>query len=227
MKKHILTLLIFLFILSCSNPTKTLTFNPQNTRTYNIVMITEHMTFTVEIESRFEVKDDSVIMHSKVLKMEHKDGSEIEDQINNEYQRLVNQVITTIFNKQGKRIDTYGKSEIFNTELLVVEFPEQPIKKGDSWTSNKSAGSDIFFNRINVNYTCINIIKYHTEMLTIMTFEKDENSVDDGLNTTRKYIGKCTVNPNGVLDNARFEIRGFNGFSNTKGEIIIKTISEY
>lgn len=222
MKKITLIFLIGTLFFNCESRSTDLTFNPQNKRVYEVELNSKILSLFFEIEAEFENRNDSIIMRSKLTKITYKDGSDYEEEMNAGYQRYVNDVITTIYDKRGRRIDSHQDSEVFNTELLVAELPKEAITKGSSWTGQKSAKPDIVFETINTNYTCSNITDTATKLDVSMTFSESEQN--NGMKFTKTYNGYYNINSNGVVESAKLNMSGFTGFSSLTGYIEIKTL---
>lgn len=161
-------------------------------------------------------------METEINKISFSSGSEMDEEINKEYQGYVGSLISNTFNKKGHNESEVENQRILNTELLVVEFPDKEIKAGDTWQGRKSAKPDMFFETILTKYKCLEIREDAMIIEVEMIFEAEKNDQTDlGSKMTRNYKGNYIVDNNGVVKSADLVTSGFSGFSNLTGKLQI------
>lgn len=221
--KNYFYLLVTLFLVSCNfAQPKKMIFNPQEPRAYKISLTSDKLNVGYEVECSFKNNNDNILMETEINKISFSSGSEMDEEINKEYQGYVGSLISNTFNKKGHNESEVENQRILNTELLVVEFPDKEIKAGDTWQGRKSAKPDMFFETILTKYKCLEIREDAMIIEVEMIFEAEKNDQTDlGSKMTRNYKGNYIVDNNGVVKSADLVTSGFSGFSNLTGKLQI------
>jgi len=177
------------------------------------------------IEFNYLNMGDTININSFIRKIAYKDGSTNEKLINNDYQRYVDAPLS-------KNIDRYGKfyepastnaandaSKIFNIALLILEFPNHPIKAGDTWQGKRKI-EDITFSYLETKYVCEEINNETTKLKVTLKFIGDDKMF------RKEFNGYYVVdNKEGNITDGKLIMSGSNGFSNINGEITIRKIN--
>lgn len=221
--RKILTYLLFSFFLSCAQNSKEVTvlFKPEGKMTYNYKMTSDKINMSGTFDANFTQKDNLVEMDIEITNLSGA-TSENEDLGYSEF----------IGNTYMRKYDFYGKlldfddleKQIINTDLFIVEFQKSPIKEGSNWEAKKTAKPDMFFDTINVAYTCVMIKEDVAIIKADMNFmTNDKLSLE--MKLSRKYNGEYVVNlKDGSVISAQLHIDAFSGFSKLSGTIeIIKS----
>lgn len=227
MKKTIVYLfLVFYTLVSCQNPVpKEFTFSPTAAKQYHLKLSSTAANINYKVTCTFEKENNNIVMSTTINEIQNIGDSEMDNEINQEYQNHVNSNITSVYDNFGKSLpDETTEKRIINPDLLVIEYPKHSIKEGDTWTAQKSAKPDFIFKSIKTNYTLKKIQSNNNIINVTMTFEKESNN-DPMLNSmTKFYTGDYTVYDDGTVKNATITITGFSGFSNLTGRLIIEEI---
>ena len=219
----IITYLLFSFFISCAqnNNEVSILFKPEGKMTYNYNMNSDNINMSGTLDVNFTQKSDLVEMDIEITNLSGT-TNENEDLGYNEF----------IGNTYTRKYDFYGKlldldnlpKQIINADLFIVEFQKSPIKKGSNWKVKKTANPDMFFDFINVEYTC-DLIKDDVAFIKVdMDFvTNDKQSLE--MKLSRKYKGEYIVNlKDGSVIAAQLYMDVFSGFSKLSGKIeIIKS----
>ncbi|MBW7674436.1 DUF6263 family protein [Chryseobacterium chendengshani] len=224
--KNYLYLFIALILVSCnSSQPKKMIFNPEKPRAYKVSLVNDKLDIGYEVQCSFKQNDGKVLMETELKNISFSSGSEMDAEINKEYQGYVGSLIQNTFDKKGHNESEVESQRIFNTELLVVEFPDKEIQIGDTWQGKKSAKPDMFFETILTKYKCIKISNVEMVIEVEMIFESENDDQSGfGKKMTRNYKGNYTVDNNGVVKSAYLVTSGFSGLSEITGKLQITEI---
>lgn len=226
MMKKYFCLFVVWFLVSCqSSKPKKMIFNPEKPRAYKISLTNDKLDIGYEVQCSFKHNGGKVLMETELKKVSFSSGSEMDTEINKEYQGYVGNLILNTFDEKGHNESEVESQRILNTELLVVEFPDKEIKAGDTWQGKKSAKPDMFFETILTKYKCLKISDEEMIVEVEMIFESENNDESGfGKKMTRNYKGNYTVDNNGVVKSAYLVTSGFSGLSDLTGKLQITEI---
>lgn len=218
--KTALTCLLFCFFLGCAQNTKevSILFKPEGKMTYNYNMTSDILNMTGTLDANFNQKKDSVEMDIEITSLSTKDR-ENKDLGSGEF----------IGNNYTRKYDSYGRpldldnlpKQVINADLFIVEFPKSPIKVGTSWKAKKTAKPDMFFDIINVEYTC-NFIKDDVIIVKADMDFATNDKITSEMKLSRKYEGEYIVDiKTGNVIAAQLYMDMFSGFSKLTGKIEI------
>lgn len=215
-------LLLFTFVNCKDTAQKEFVFNPTTSKQYQFKLTSKNLNYTYEVTCNFKKEKDSIIMSTIIDKMEILGTSEIDKEMNKEYQHFINTTTFSAYNKYGKSLFAEDSPKrILNPEFFVVEFPEKAIKAGDTWSGKKSTNPDFIFSVINTKYTLKKIIDNNNAIAVEMISEVKENT-DPTM--TKKYVGTYIINNDGTIKSATLKLTGNTGFSVVSGKIEINEI---
>lgn len=218
--------LLVLFLINCNQTIeRDFVFNPTKPTKYQFDFTSDQLNLSSKLTCNYENKNDVVKVSTLIDELQYKGNSEMDKQINAEYQNYVNTTIISKYNKYGNSLDKENSDKrAINPELFVVEYPKHKIKEGDTWTGQKSPNPDFIFKAIKTKYKLIEIKDNNNIINVEMTFEKEAESNAIMNSMTKSYNGHYVVDNNGVVKSAELDMKAFSGISNLKGKIQIKEI---
>lgn len=215
---------IFSITFACGQSKKEISikFQPKDSMVYSYDMITEELTISGVFNTQFSIKNDSVIVDVEVANLSGKSKA-IADL---GYETIIGETYTRYYDIYGKAIDLKNLSkQALNTDMLIVEFPKTPIKVGTKWDSKKTAKPEIFFDEINVKYTCSSIDDYFIAIEAEMNYITKDDYFANTIKISRTLIGKYIVDrKDGSVVSANLDMDLFTGFSRFKGTVDIKKL---
>lgn len=226
MKEILSVLFSALVLVSCAQKpsSQKLVLNPPDTINYNLVLDSKILKLNIEVECSFEKQDGKIIVNSEIKKIIYTDGSSDEPAINRDYQTHVGDHFVSEFDSLGHQLNDPDSRAIVNMSLFFAEFSPIAVKTGDTWKGKKSAMPDMVFDHMLTNYTCETINDSNTVIRTVMNF-KQSGDKSTQMNVTKNYEGNYVVdNTTGAVISGNFTLTGFSGFSNMKGEVIIRRL---
>jgi len=228
MKKLLIALITFSF-LSCSQNNQEIKLSykipKEKTYTYTFSMESKKLTITQEIDFKVvDITQSTLEMNAEIKKMNWKSNSTLDKETNEYYQRnFIDRPVVFKINKQGKVIENLAylnsnqKMELlFDINNFFIELPNDSIQPSYSWKRTRPI-DDIMFNEITTTYTFKKIIK---DSLAYINVFSDLKGDSEGF--TKSFNGIYLLNiKNGMLEEGKLEIAGFNGFNNISGDIRI------
>lgn len=225
-EKNLLNIFSTLVLVSCAQKpsSQKLVLNPPAILYYNLVLDSKILKLNIDLECKIEKENGKIIVNSEIKKIIYTDGSSDEAAINKDYQSHVGGQFVSEFDSLGHQINEPDSRAFVNISLLFAEFSPVAIKSGDTWSGKKPAKPDMIFDHMITNYTCESINDSSTTIKTVMNF-KQAGDKSSQMNITKKYEGNYVVdNATGSVISGNFTLTGFSGFSNMKGEVIIKRL---
>lgn len=218
--KTIIILFQLCFILSCAQNSKDaqMVFQPKGKMTYQYEMKSDQMNMTGILNTDFKQENGQNIMDVDIVKISanSSDGKYLG------YHEYEGNTYTRQYNNHGEATDLNQlPKQIINMDLFVVAFPNFPIKEGSHWKSKKTAKPDMFFDHIDVEYTCT-LMKDDVVMVKADMVFKSADKLSSDMKMTRKFQGEYIIDPkDGAVTNAKLYMDMFSGFSQLSGTIEI------